>query len=161
MDLPPSIYHLQSLNQLLELSKTNACFRDSHSIWELDVDGDLVDACYAISRILKGLSDRIMHLTLLTHLLCLRPDLGIFFRATSDRDGVNFLMRLAVPFVESRIVRSTSGSFACKELRALCSTRTYSLLQSFATKRTKGSQILLNYIPFVSFLKRGQRYHFP
>ena len=29
------------------------------------------------------------------------------------------------------------------------------------TKRTKGSQDLLSCIPFVSFLKRAQRYHFP
>ena len=76
-------------------------------------------------------------------------------------------MRLPVPIIESREVRSTSGRFACKELRVLCRTplsrcssegprpgtnaRTSSLLQSVATKRTKGSQNLLNCIPFVSF----------
>ena len=107
MDLPLSAYHLQSLNQMLELSETNACFRDSHSIWELDADGDLlVDVGHPVSGIFEGVPDRIMYLALLANLLCLRLDLRIFFRTASNRDGVNFLMRLAVPFVESREIDS-------------------------------------------------------
>ena len=52
---------------------------------------------------------RIMHLALLTNLLRLSLNRLVFFRPTSDCDGVNFLMRLAVPFVESREVRSSSA----------------------------------------------------
>ena len=47
-----------------------------------------------------------MHLTLLTNLLRLSLDRLVFIRTTGDRDGVNFLMRLTVPFVESWEVRS-------------------------------------------------------
>ena len=107
MDLPPSAYHLQSLNQMLELSETNACLHNLHSVRELDADRDfLADVGHTVSGILEGILDRIMHLALFTHLLRLSLDRLIFFRATSDRDGVNFLMRLAVPFVESGIVHS-------------------------------------------------------
>ncbi len=50
---------------------------------------------------LKRMLDRIMYLTLFTRLLRLSLNCHIFFWTTSDSDGINFLMRLAVPFVES------------------------------------------------------------
>ena len=65
----------------------------------------------------------IMDLALITYLghfgLNLRP---LFNKHTGYRYRVDLLMRLPVPFVESREVRSTSGRFACKELHALCRT---------------------------------------
>ena len=174
---------------MLEFSETYSRLHNLHSIGELDADGDfLIDVGHTVSGILEGILDRIMHLALLTNLCCFRLDLRLFFSGNSCHCyRIDLLMRLPVPFVESWIIRSTSGRFACKELRVLCSARlcrlarpriplsrcssegiqpgtnarTCSLLQSVATKRTKGSQNLLNCIPSVSFLKRAQRYHFP
>lgn len=92
---------------MLELSKTNARLHYLHPVWELDADGDLLaDVCHFVGGVLEGVPDRIMHLTLLAHLLRLSLNRLVFFRTTSDRDGVNLLMRLAVPFVESREVDS-------------------------------------------------------
>ena len=95
---------------MLEFSETYSRLCDSHSIRKLYAYGDfLVDVGHPIRGLLEGMSDRIMHLTLLTNLLCLSLDRLVFRRTTSDRDGVNFLMRLAVPFVESWEVRSSSA----------------------------------------------------
>ena len=95
---------------MLELSETYSRLRNLHSVWELDADGNfLADVSHLIGRVLEGVPDRIIHLTLFTHLLCLSLNRLVLFRATSDRDGVNFLMRLAVPFVESWKIRSSSA----------------------------------------------------
>ena len=92
---------------MLEFSETYSRLCDSHSIRKLYAYGDfLVDVGHPIGGLLEGMSDRIMHLTLLTNLLCLSLDRLVFRRTTSDRDGVNFLMRLAVPLVESWIINS-------------------------------------------------------
>ena len=126
------------------------------------------------------------HLALLAHLFHFRLDLGIFCRIACHCYRIDLLMRFLVPCFESWVVRSTSRRFAYKELRVLCSARlcrlarprtplsrcssegpqpgtnarTCSLLQSIATKRTKGSQNLYCYIPSLSFFERAQRYHF-
>jgi len=81
-------------------------------------DDFLVNVGHQVSGVLEGMSDRIMHLTLFTHLLRLNLDCLVFIRTTSDRDGVNFLMRLAVPFVKSWEVRSSSARLPKQELRA-------------------------------------------
>ena len=71
-----------------------------------------------------GMPNRIMYLTLLTNFCCFRPNLRLFFsRHTSHCYRINLLMRLPVPIIENREVRSTSGRFACKELHALYSAR--------------------------------------
>ena len=108
MDLPHSAYHLQSLNQMLELSETNACLHNLHSVRELDTDGDfLIDVGHTVSGILEGILDRIMHLALLTNLCCFRLDLRLFFSGNSCHCyRIDLLMRLPVPFVESWKVRS-------------------------------------------------------
>ena len=129
MDLQ-STYHLQSLNQMLELSEINTRLRDLHSIRELDVDGDLlINAGHTIGRIFKGMPDRIMHLALLAHLFHFRLDLGIFCRIACHCYRIDLLMCLLVPCFESWVVRSTSGRFACKELRVLYSARLCRLLR--------------------------------
>ena len=95
---------------MLEFSETDARLHNLHPVRELDADGDLLaDVCHFVGRVLERMSDRIMHPALLTNLLRLSLNRLVFFRASSDRDGVNFLMRLAVPFVESREVRSSSA----------------------------------------------------
>ena len=156
-----SAYHFQSLNQMLDLSETNASLRNLHTIRELDVDRDLlVDVSHSVSWIPEGVSDGIMDLTLLTYLLRFRLDLGIFIQTTSDRDWVYFLMCLAVPFVESWEIRSSSARLPKQELRALCSNRFFSTLclQRIPLSRyssggpqpgtkTKGSQNLCCCIP--------------
>ena len=149
---------------MLELSETYSRLHNLHPVRELDADGDfLADVGHFVGRVLEGILDRIMHLTFLTHLFRFSLDYLVFFRTTSDRDGVNFLMRLAVPFVESWEVRSSSARLPKQEPRALCRIplSRYSSEGPRPGTKTKGSQNLLNCIPFVSFLKRAQRYHFP
>ena len=180
MDLPPSTYHLQSLNQVLEFSKTDASLDDSHPIRELDADGDLlVDVGHPVSGILEGMSDRTMHLALLTQLFSFGLDFRLFFSGNSSHCyRIDLLMHLPVPFVESREIRSSSARLPKQELRAFRSARTCSLcLQRTPLSRcssedhrpgtnapallacyqpdarTKGSRNLLNCIPFVAFLK--------
>lgn len=54
MDLPLSAYHVQSFNQMLELSETYSGFYNFDSIREFDADGDsLVDVSDSVSRILE------------------------------------------------------------------------------------------------------------
>ena len=129
MDLPPSAYHLQSLNQMLEFGETNSSLHNLHSVRELDADGDLLtDVCYFVGRVFERVSDRIMNLTLLTHLFSFRLNLSLFVSWHScNRNWIDLLMRLPVPFVESWIVRSSSARLPKQELRALCSARTCSL----------------------------------
>ncbi len=93
---------------MLELSETYTRLRDSHSVRELDADGDLlVDVSHPVSGILEGMPDRIMHLTLLCNLFRFSLDLCLFFsRHSGHCYRINLLMRLAVPFVESREVNS-------------------------------------------------------
>ena len=92
---------------MLEFSETYTRLHNLHSVRELDADGDfLADVGHFVGRVLERMSGRIMHLTFLTHLFRFSLDYLVFFRTTSDRDGVNFLMRLAVPFVESREIDS-------------------------------------------------------
>ena len=106
MDLLLS-YHLQSLNQMLELSETNSRLHNLHPVRELDADGDLLaDVSHLVCRVFEGILDRIMHLALLTRPLCFRLNLRIFRRIASHCHGIYPLMRLAVPFVESGIVHS-------------------------------------------------------
>ena len=161
MDLLLS-YHLQSLNQMLEFSETYSRLHNLHSIGELDTDGDfLIDVGHTVSGILKRMPDWIMHLTLLTHLLHFRLNLNILCRIACHCYRINLLMRLLVPCFESWIIRSTSGRFACKELRVLCRTplsRCSSEGPQPGTK-TKGSQNLYCYTPSLSFFERVQKYH--
>ena len=90
---------------MLELSETDSRLHNLHSVRELDADGDLLaDVSHLVGRVLEGILDWIMHLTLLTHPLCFRLDLRIFRRITGHCHGIYPLMRLAVPFVESGIV---------------------------------------------------------
>ena len=50
-----SAYHLQSLNQMFELSETYSCLHNLHPVRELDADEDLlVDVGHPVSGILKG-----------------------------------------------------------------------------------------------------------
>ena len=93
---------------MLELSETYSSLDNLHSIWELDADGDLlVDVGDTVIGILEGMPDWIMHLTLLTHLFCFSLNLRFFNRGYSFYcNRINLLMRLPVPFVESRIVDS-------------------------------------------------------
>ena len=117
-------YHLQSLNQMLEFSETNSRLHNLHPIRELDADGDLLaDVSHPVSRILKGMPYRIMNLTLLTNLCCFSLNLSILSRIARHCYRINRLMRLLVLCFESWEIRSTSGRFACKELRVLCSAR--------------------------------------
>ena len=158
---------------MLELSETNTRLRDLHSFRKLDVDGDLlVNAGHTIGRILEGMPDRIMHLALLAHLFHFRLDLGIFCRIACHCYRIDLLMRFLVPCFESWVVRSTSGRFACKELRVLCRTPlsrcswTSQAAKPITSEgpqpgtKTKGSQNLYCYIPSLSFFERAQRYHF-
>ena len=95
---------------MLEFSETYARLHDLHPVRELDADGDfLADVCHFVGRVLERMPDRIMHLTLLTNLLSLCLNRLVFIRTTSDRNGINSLMRLAVPFVESWEIRSSSA----------------------------------------------------
>ena len=161
-----------------EFGETNASLRYLHSVRELDADGDLLtDVCYFVSRVFERVSDRIMNLTLLTHLFSFRLNLSLFVSWHScNRNWIDLLMRLPVPFVESWEVRSSSArllptgrknSVLCAALelvRLACPRTPLSRCSSRDPQpgtKTKGSQNLLNYIPFVSFLKRAQRYHFP
>ena len=92
---------------MLEFSETYSRLHNLHSVRELDADGDyLADVGHFVGRVLEGVSDRIMHLTFLTHLFRFSLNRLVFFRTTSDCDRVNFLMRLAVPFVEGREIDS-------------------------------------------------------
>ena len=103
-------YHLYSLNQMLELSETDSGLHNLHPVRELDTDGDLLaDVGHTISGILEGMPDRIMNLTLFAHSIRFRLDLCIFRRITCHCHRIYPLMCLAVPFVESRIVRSSSA----------------------------------------------------
>ena len=149
---------------MLELSETDTCLRYLHSVWELDGDGDfLVNVCHPVCGVLEGVTDRIMDFALLTHLLRFRLDLRVLRRITSHCHGIYPLVRLAVPFVESWIVRSSSARLPKQELRALCRIplSRYSSEGPQPGTKTKGSQNLYYCIPFVSSLKRVQRYHFP
>ena len=93
---------------MLELSETYSRLHNLHPIRELDADGDLLaDVSHPVSRILKGMPYRIMHLALLTNLCCFRLDLRLFFSGNSCHCyRIDLLMRLPVPFVESWKVRS-------------------------------------------------------
>ena len=149
---------------MLELSETDTCLCYLHSIWKLDADGDLlVNISHPVSGVLEGMTDRIMNFTLLTHLLRLRLDLRVLCRITSHSHGIYPLVRLAVPFVESWVIRSSSARLPKQELRALCRIplSRYSSEGPQPGTKTKGSQNLYYCIPFASFLKRVQRYHFP
>ena len=151
---------------MLELSETYARLHDLHPVRELDADGDfLADVCHFVGRVLERMPDRIMHLTLLTNLLSLCLNRLVFIRTTSDRNGINSLIRLAVPFVESWEIRSSSARLpiGTQELRALrrIPLSRYSSEGPQPGTETKGSQNLYYCISFVSFLKRAQRYHFP
>ena len=139
---------------MLELSETYTRLHNLHPVRELDADGDfLVNVGHFVSGVLEGMSDRIMHPTLFTHLFRLSLDRLVFFWTTSDCDRVNFLMRLAVPFVEGREI----DSVLCTEfLYRDVLRKALSLVQ-----KPKALKNLYYCIPFVSFLKRAQRYHFP
>ena len=93
---------------MLELSETNACLHNLHSVRELDADGDLlVDVSHPISGVFERMPDWIMHLALLTNLCCFRLDLRLFFSGNSCHCyRIDLLMRLPVPFVESWKVNS-------------------------------------------------------
>ena len=53
-------------------SPRNTPLRDSHSVREPDADGDnFIDAGHLVSWVLEGMSDRIVHFTLLSYLFCL------------------------------------------------------------------------------------------
>ena len=93
----------KSLNQMLEFSETYSRLHNLHPIRELDADGDLLaDVSHPVSRILKGMPYRIMHLTLLTNLCCFRLNFRLFFSGHScNCYWIYLLMRLPVPFVES------------------------------------------------------------
>ncbi len=175
---------------MLELSETNTRLGNLHSVRELDADGDLlVNAGHLVGGILEGMSDRIMHLAFLGYFIRFCLNLCFFISGHSCHCyRVNLLMRLPVPFercstsvttrqnsyqygsvlaapsvVESREVRSSSARLPKQELHALCRTP-LSRCSSGGLRpgtKTKGSRNLCYCIPFVSFLKRGQRYHFP
>ena len=99
---------------MLELSETDTCLGDSHSVRELDADGDLlVDVGHPVSGVFERMPDRIVHLTLLGYFIRFCLDLRLFVCGNSSHCyRINFLMRLPIPFVESRIVRSSSARLA-------------------------------------------------
>ena len=96
---------------MLEFSETYSRLHNLHPVRKLDADGDLlVDVGHFVGRVLERMSDRIMHLALLTNLCCFRLDLRLFFSGNSCHCyRIDLLMRLPVPFVESWEIRSSSA----------------------------------------------------
>ena len=143
MDLQ-STYHLQSLNQMLELSEINTRLRDLHSIRELDVDGDHAP-CSPRSPFPLPSGSR----HLLQDCLSLLPD------RPSYVSSCTMFRKLGSPL----------------DLWSLCLQRTPCLVQRSALPltsegpqpgtKTKGFQNLYCYIPSLSFFEQAQRYQIP
>ena len=104
MVILPLTYYFQSLNHMHNFSETDTYHGYSHYIREHDADVEfLIDLGHPICGVFQGMPNRIVHITLLTHLFCFALDLCLFFSGHFGHcNRINHLMRLPVPFVESR-----------------------------------------------------------